>query len=492
MNELNKLYKAMLISWGGVIKEDSRIVFTIGGSKDEIPIRIDDMDLYLPTSEVLENNCIGKVFFHPACENIQSKETEIFKIIRKMTTMRLLDAFRRYPAILVSAAGREKKAWRQDVLDMMEPLKSVKRNTLAEVNTLFARMAPEVDDDGVDNRFIHFKVIKGGGRSQRTGERVYYKTKPVFPFYNAIAKRLAHSEGQADNQLIELNGSSVSRGALKLAHHLFQSILPAVLDPDGMEFESFSSVAARLVSYLGCYGELAEQMNRVQNTFRAEFDKGSVYPIELGWLEHMEDLPEIWRQVPALDYNSHNTYEEGVNSNNTQNLSGLMSVSSSNSNNNNQQQNNQQQNNNNNQFNNNNQMQQLASQNGFDTTVPPMQPGDRWVKTDIDINNNKVLHHAVTIAGLPVIYMCTRQGNLLQRNEGNAMMGMGGMGMMPGMMPGMGMPGMGMPGMGMGMPGMMMMMPNGQMMQMQQPVTASAAGGGHHYSTDMNTSPATY
>lgn len=487
MNELNKLYKSMLMSWGALIKEDSRIVFTISGSKEEIPIRIDEQDLYLPTSEVLEANCIGKVFFHPACENITSKETEVFKIIRRMTAMRLLDAFRRYPAALIAAAGTVKKAWRQDTLDMMEPLKSVKRGTLNELNGMFQNMEVEVGENGIDNRFIHIKVTKGGGRSHRTNERVYYKAKPSFPFYDEIVKRLVRSEGSPDNQQIELNGNSYSRAALKLAQHLFQSIIPAVLEPGAYEFEATQSIGARMCAYLGCYGDIAEQMNRVQNMHRAEFDKMGIHPIDLNWLEHMEDLPDIYRQVPALEYNSHNTYEEGVDAPNTNRMSNMMSVSSSGNNQQQQQQPQQTQQQN-------NPMMTVAQQQGFDTTVPQLQPGDKWVRTDIDIANNQVIHHAVNMAGMPVVYLCTRYGNILQRNEGAGMMGnmMGGMGMMqPNMMQPNMMGNMMMPGNMMMMPNMMPnMMMNGMMMP--SAVTASGAGGGYNIANHESTAPATY
>lgn len=459
MNELNKLYKAMLLSWGGVIKDNGRIMMGVDGA--EFPIRIDDMELYLPLSEVLDGNCVDKVFFHPACENITSKETEVFKIIRNMTIMKLLDTFRKFPMVLIGVAGGAgKKGWKQDTFDLIEPLKGVKRATRDELNKLFTRMHVEVDEDGLDNRFVHFKISKGGGRSKLTGERVYYKTKPVFPFYSEIIKRLARSEGQSDNQNVEINNFTVSRGTLKLAAHLFQSIIPAVNAPDDYEYESTSMVGARLLSYLGCYTEIVEQMNRIQNIFRVDFDKAGVYNINTDWTEHLETLPDIYRQVPVMDYNSHNTQDEEVI--NRSSMGNLMSVKS-----NNQQQNNLDQNNNNNQ-----QQQPMGNVNGFDTTPPQMEYGDRWVRSEIDYNNNRVVHYAQGSNGAQVVYHCTRQGNKLQRAESspnNMMMGNMNMGMMN----------MGMSGAQM-LPNGMVMLPNGQIVhpsQLQQQQQTTTAGG---------------
>ena len=428
MNELNKLYSAMLRSWNGVIKDDGKILFTSGGV--EYPIRIDEMDMYLPLSNVLENNCMDKVFFHPACENIISKETEVFKIIRKMTCMKLLEVFRLMPMVLFGIASGEKpkKAWRQETIDMMEPLKAAKSPVRKELSALFARMHIELEEDGLDNRFLHFKVSKGGGRSKGTGERVYYKTKPQFPFYNEMVKRLARSEGQADNQTVELNNYSVSRAAMKLAVHLFQCVLPAVLAPDEYEFESLVPTAARLVSYLGCYEMIADQMNKTQNQFRGDFDKAGIYNIDLNWVEFLEDLPETYRQVPIMDYNSHNTQDEAVQGRND--LGGLMSLSSNQNNNQNynngNQNNNNQNNGNNNNGNNNGNNNVMVGD--YDLTAPVMQNGDRYIRAEIDHNNGQVLHHAQSQSGQPVLYYCTRRGNYLQRAEINNMNnGMGNM-----------------------------------------------------------------
>lgn len=418
MNSLNKLYEAMILSWGGLIKDDSRIVFSIDGQ--EYPIKIDNMPMYLPLSEVLDANCIDKVFFHPACENITSKETEVFKIIRKMTVMRLLDLFRQMPVVLFAVStGKPKSTWNQRTLDMLEPLKGVKQTVRAEVMKLFARMHVEVDENGLDNRFIHFKITKGGGGvSKVSGERVYYKTKPSFPFYTEIVRRLARSEGQSDNQTVELNNHSVSRAALKIAAHLFQIIVPAVNSPDDYEFESTTPVASRLISYLRAYSEIADDMNKIQNTFRSEYDKASLYPIDLAWTESLEELPEIYRQVPVMDYNSHNSQEEttGGLANRTD-FGSFLNVST----NNNQQQNQQ--------HNNSQTMQQPANIVGdFDVTPPPMNPGDKWLKSEIDYNNNCVNHHAVnTMNNNPVLYICSKKGNIMGRQETPLMNMMSGM-----------------------------------------------------------------
>jgi len=406
MNELNKLYQAMCLSWGAEVKDNGQVVFVIDGQ--EFPIKIDGMTLHLPLSEVLDSNCNDKVFFHPACENITSKETEVFKVIRRMTCMKLLDMFRKLPVTLFQIAGtKPKSTWSQKTLDLLEPLKGAKRGQRDELNNLFARMHIEVEENGLDNRFVYLKVSKGGGVSKVTGNRVYFKTRPEFPFYTEMVRRLARSEGQADNQTIELNNHTVSRGALKLAVHLFQVILPAVNNPSDFEVEATTPIAARLTSFLGCYAELADQINKVQNTFRIDFDKAGVYPIDLSWQDYMEELPDIWRQVPQMDYNSHSSQEDYSNdANSRSDLGGLFSVNS---------QGNQQQTGNS-RYNTQPASAQQPGGNQFDTSPPQMQQGDRYIRFEIDAQG-RIVHHAVNSYGVPVIYVCSRLGNLMYRQE---------------------------------------------------------------------------
>ena len=481
MNELNKLYKDMLLSWNTQVKSDGRILLELNG--EEYPITIDGMDLYLPTTDVLDEIAVGKVFFHPACEDITSKETEVFKVIRKVTSLRLLNAFRSIPPVIAGLGGKAKGSWNQRTLDLLEPFKNAKGPLLKELTELFGRLHVEVESNGLDNRFVHFKTSKASGKASRvSGNKVYYTTKPEFPFYNELVRRLARSEGKSDNQQVEINNHSVSRAGVKLAIHLFQHIVPAVLSPDDHEHEANSPVAARLCSYLACYADVAEQINKVQSTFRAEFAKAGIYPVNLNWTELLENLPDWYKQVPKMDYNSHNTHDETVHqAAGRQDFAGLMSLSS-----------------------NVHQTPQTAvpggqtthggsgidAATGFVITPPPQVLGsDRLTRYECNYQQGRVIHYGTdTLTNLPVMYICTKLGSFLERQTPNPNAGM--MGMMGGMNNGMmnnGMNGMNMNGMGnMGnmqptlLPNGMIMMPNGQMvhpaqLNNQQPVMPSGS-----------------
>jgi hypothetical protein len=405
MNELNRLYESILLAWGCKIDQSGKITCVMLGK--EYPLRIDGKDLHLPISEALNSGADQKVYFHPTCESIISKETEVFKLSRRLAGIRLLSVFRSMIPVLFDISSRkEKKSWNQAVYDVISPLGVVKKSVKDEVFSMLARLSVEVEDN-TDNRFIHFKITKGG--KGELGERVYYKAKPSFPLYDVLVRELARSEGQPKNATISVNNFTMSREAIELTVHLFRSILPATQNPDAHEFDALVPVAARFTAFMYCFGNVAGQLNRAQNMFRGEFDKKSVYNIDVSWEEHLEEIPEFYRQVPELDYNSHNVYKEGEQQQNALggNMSNLFNIST--------------------------QQQagvptQHTAQTGegevrvingieFNMKVPTMWNGDRYLRSEPNLAQNRVHHYAIDMNQQTVIYVCSRMGNFLHRES---------------------------------------------------------------------------
>lgn len=414
MNELNRLYESILQALGCKISEQGKVTLLMLGK--EYPLRIDGRDLYLPISEALAGNTNEKVYYHPTCESIVSKETEVFKLNRRLAGIRLMSVFRSMIPILFDISSRkEKKSWAQAVYDVISPLSTLKKSVKDEVLDVLGRMNVEVED-GVDNRFIHFKVTKGG--KGEANERVYYKAKPSFPLYDVLVRELARSEGQPKNTTVKVNNFSISREAIEIVVHLFRSIIPAVNNPDGCEYDANIPIAARYTAFMNCFGAICEQINRAQNMFRGEFDKKSIYVINLSWQEMMEEIPEFYRQVPELDYNSHNVYKEGEQSAILGgNLDNLLSITST----------------------------QVAQpgqvvqgqvvQQGdqirniggeeYNFKIPEMLYGDRYLRSEVNTATQRVHHYAMDMQNQMVRYVCSRMGNFLQRESMAQQMGYG-------------------------------------------------------------------
>jgi len=410
MNELNRLYESILQAWGCKIDQNGKVTCLMLGK--EYPLRIDSKDLHLPISEALNSGSDQKVYFHPTCESIISKETEVFKLSRRLAGIRLLSVFRSMIPILFEISSRkEKKSWNQAVYDVISPLTTVKKSVKDEVYNMLARLTVEIEDS-IDNRFIHFKITKGG--KGENGERVYYKAKPSFPLYDVLVRELARSEGQPKNATVSVNNFTMSREAIELAIHLFRSIMPATNNPDAHEFDALIPVAARFTAFMYCFGNIAGQLNRAQNMFRGEFDKKSVHNIDVSWEEHLEEIPEFYRQVPELDYNSHNVYKEGEQQNNALggNMGNLFNISTQTQH-----------------------VQGGAPQQGqiggdevrningieFHMKVPTMWNGDRYIRSEPIFNGaqQRVHHYALDMNNQHVIYVCSRLGNFLHRETAN-------------------------------------------------------------------------
>lgn len=314
MNELNQLYSKVIKAWNGDIQSDGKIVMLVDGKT--FPVILDDQEVHLPLPELLDKDTNGKVFFHPACESIVSKETEIFKIIRRMAAFSMLVNFKKFPPVLFDIANRKsKKSLRNSILETMELLKSAKTSVRKEVASIFEHMEVEINQETmVDRRFIHFE-IKRGGRSKLTKDKIYYSCKPVFPFYNEIIKRLALTEGQADNKLIGLLGKEFSRSALVIAEEIFRFVIPGVDDPMAYEQEQLTADAARFNVFVNTFAVIISDFNNCQNTFRSDFDKAGVYEIDTSFLDLLEDVDKLHRQVPPMPYNSQTSVDSSESSN---------------------------------------------------------------------------------------------------------------------------------------------------------------------------------
>lgn len=303
MNKLNKLYEAMLKSWGCVFGEDAALMLNFAGT--EVPVKVDDKQTYLPTSENLNGVTIGKVFFHPACESIMSKETEIFKVIRKLTSAKIYAVFQPIADVLFSVAGKKSgKTLNGKMLEMLEPFKTATKAVKQEVIDIIKTISITVEGNGLDTRLINFSLIKGGKTDD--DESIYYTATPSFPFYTELCRTIGQNDHMKPGDRLNFNNLNVSMQAMRTTQALFELALPACLDPSRKKYSTTSPDAARLVAYLHSYGLVASDLNSLIGKFRKEFDSIGIYGIDLEWLSDLDEIGEIKKLIPSLDYNNYN------------------------------------------------------------------------------------------------------------------------------------------------------------------------------------------
>lgn len=303
MNKLNKLYEAMLKSWGCTFSADAALNLNFSGTT--VPVTVDEKQVYLATSENLNGVTIGKVFFHPACESIMSKETEIFKVIRKLSTAKIYSVFQPICEILFSVSNKKSgKTLTLKMQETLEPFKSVTKAVKQEVIDIIKTISITMENQGVDTRLINFSLIKGGKNDN--DEPIYYSATPSFPFYTELYRTVAQNEHLKPADHITFNNLSCSMQALRLVISLFEVAFPAVLDPARYRYSVTTQDAARLTAYLHSYGLVASDLNSLIGKFRKEFDAIGIYGIDLDWLADLDEISEIKKLIPALDYNNYN------------------------------------------------------------------------------------------------------------------------------------------------------------------------------------------
>ncbi|UOX39637.1 hypothetical protein [Aeromonas phage ZPAH34] len=314
MNALNKLYEAMLLSWNVTFTPEYALMLSMGGA--EHPVKVDDKNVYLPTAENLSAVTIGKIFFHPACESIMSKETEIFKVIRKLTCAKIYSTWQPIAQVLFAVAGKKTgKTLSDKMVATLAPFKNASQEVKQQLIQLIKGVGITLDSAGIDNRLISFNMHKGG--KDENDRHIYWTATPVFPYYNELCKFLLKNQGSQVDRL-NFNSSAVSREALELMVHLMEICFPSASDPDTCTAFVVSPDAARLTAYLNSYVMVATGLNSLIGKHRKEFDSAGQYGIDVEWSVELDNLGSLKGLIPSLDYNNQNINtgpEENVNTN---------------------------------------------------------------------------------------------------------------------------------------------------------------------------------
>jgi len=192
----------MVKSFGCNLTQDHALFLVMAGV--EVPVKVKDMQVYLPTSENLSGVTIGKVFFHPACESIMSKETEVFKVLRTMTSAKIYSTFQPMFDVIHNVASKKSgKTLNGKTLEQLEPFKNITKALSAEVKEIIKTISIHVESNGIDSRLINFSMIKGG--KTEDGDTAYYTATPTFPFYTELYRVISQNDHQNDNDRISFN-----------------------------------------------------------------------------------------------------------------------------------------------------------------------------------------------------------------------------------------------------------------------------------------------
>lgn len=299
----------ILEAMGCSIEPDEAIMMVYQNNK--YPVKVDNKQVYLPTTEALEvidlNN--ERAFFNPACEAISSKETEMDKTIRKLMTACVHQYFQILPEVLfIVASKKSSKTLPSKVQEQLESIKIPNTQIRNEIINLISKISMETEVEGIDTRIIHFSVTRGG--KTLDGDNIHFKCVPSFPYYTELYRVLNQNSHLKDSDTIIFAEQKYTLKSAKTIIALFDMIIPSVQDTSALEGIAVLPVAARLTAMLSSFGLVAKEINGVISRFRKEFNERLIYDINTEWLENLDELTDLYRLVPALDYNSYNTTPE--------------------------------------------------------------------------------------------------------------------------------------------------------------------------------------
>lgn len=302
MNKTNKVYTHVVEALGCSVEKDHCIHWR--GN----PILVDGKKTYLPVSSVLSEVGFDRVFFHPACESIVSKETEIDKVIRKLISSSLYFNFRSVADVLTTVLQKKQhKNMPADILEHLPTMGDIDESVVRDIVDLVKRISMKIEYEGEDSRILSMTLSRGG--KTENDEHIYYRCTPSFPFYNELVRVVNQHSSLADTpkEKVIFCEQKYSYQAAFWICRFFEVALPSVKDPSRAETVVTTQTAARFCAMMRTFGHLAGEINAVVGKFRKEFDKIGFYGIDLSWVEDLDTIHEYALLIPPLRYNSNNT-----------------------------------------------------------------------------------------------------------------------------------------------------------------------------------------
>ena len=437
-----QLYSGVLNSIGCVIDSQGFISQSIVGSQP-IPVDIDGRRLVLPTPEVLSGLDNSKMIaFHPICENITMGNSPVIEKFRRMVQTSISTRFASLAIDLLSAIvdTPDDRQLTGSILGLAEHIPDANKKTLTALEKVLQTL------NGDDRTVVRIYLKR---QAELNGVKYRREAAVHFPLMDEFA------DNKPSDYVYDVKMSKRDKNTLRI---LFNILIPNIEKPNAYSVGSNSTVAPSFDALLRVTHKLCGEIGSRAYQYRKNLDI-VLYRTDITWGDEDLNLSEYANFIPNLDGND-GTIAANQQGGTTVNVptqptpafagSTPAAIGAANMN-----------------------MGYATSQNpGVAQPTAPPQPTQapfRGLGTAPPATGgmNGMQTGARTVQPQitnPSIY--ANPAPMLQQ------------GMMPGMMPGMGMPGM-MPGMGMAMPGMMPMpgmgmpgmMPGmGGMPMMQQPM----------------------
>ena len=248
------------------------------------PATIDQKRLVMPTKErVKTGNWEGVIAFHPLSEHLYRGESEVLKMIKDITQLRLqcvlVDLTRSLLAIAADPQVQKKLTASQS--KFLVNVKDADEKTLKALSKIEERHIQEL---------VSIYLKKRGKIDGNEYRRVASVTFPIY-------------------QELQTSGSKVfstDLGSNKVKRTI-ASALEVVLTKNGLEggfsAPSSSDTAPYFQSLMRAYINVAKQLNKITQKYKKHLDNPDVLMIDIDFAEELENIDELKHALPPLEGN---------------------------------------------------------------------------------------------------------------------------------------------------------------------------------------------
>lgn len=274
MNQLTTFYKELLESIDCTVNLTTGVISYQANGKEDNPIKVKvgkkEKQLILPSSELIaKGNWMESVAFHPAGENIFQGQSEVFNLLIYLTGLKLHDTIQKAVASIINLGLNkelhEKLNMRQ--VDLLSKFEAINK----PVEDLAISVAKRSTGVVGKHPLIGFKLERGG----EIDEEVYERVCRFIPY---ILKD--------KNSFLGL--TSGSEKSKRVLYSIYEYVVP-----NNIVVGSNSKQMPYLLSFLKCYKEVAEHLNKIKEVL----GKYTIMDeIRLNWVETIKHLPKLQKK----------------------------------------------------------------------------------------------------------------------------------------------------------------------------------------------------
>lgn len=306
--KLLEFYRDLITTSQYRVDAKHHVILPIG--EDIHPAVVAGKQLVLPAPEYLRSPDTEKqVFFHPLCEQITRRESEVFLFLKRSIMVKLITSMTQLGAQLLNLQT-DVSAQRRMSIDQLEILKLIPesdKKSIENWNKLMMLSLKE-DRDRMDRWALNVFIRRNGQHDGKSYRRVAVVNFPLFERL-ASGEIFTHTSGGEEKNLYRTKDYTMFRQVAK-------AIFPEIDDVTNGRYNVGydDTVGPYTIAFMRAVLKLANRINEVIDLLSGPFEEvtpgiSSLMKISTAW-EHLvspegqEELSDLARTVPLLQHNA--------------------------------------------------------------------------------------------------------------------------------------------------------------------------------------------